>query len=83
VLVYDAFRQQATFYVNGQAMDTSIGTFTTPWSAGGVLTTGRALRGGSYGDYFAGVVDEARVYAGVLDEANIQRLGNPTPDPEL
>jgi hypothetical protein len=82
-LVYDAFLHQATFYVNGQVIGSASGTFTANWNASGALNVGRSLRGSTYGDYFAGVVDEVRVYAGVLDEASVQRLGALEPDPDI
>jgi hypothetical protein len=82
-LVYDAFLHQATFYVNGQVIGSATGNFTANWNATGALNVGRSLRSSAYGDYFAGVIDEVRVYAGVLDDASVQRLGALEPDPNI
>lgn len=63
--VYDAPRQQVRLYVNGVLQSTP-GTFTTPWSATGPLQVGRVLGNGSYVDHFAGDLDEVRVYDRIL-----------------
>ncbi len=82
-VVYDAFANQATLYVDGQVVADASGTFAAAWAATGLLNLGRTLRQGTYGDHFAGVVDDVRVYAGVVDEATVQRLAYRTPDPNL
>jgi hypothetical protein len=83
ILVYDAFLHQATLYVNGEATGTASGNFAANWTAGGPLTIGRAMRSGSYGDYFAGVVDDVRVYTGFVDTDTVSRLATLTADPDL
>jgi hypothetical protein len=83
VAVYDAVANEARFYVNGQLTDSATGSVATMWAAGGAVNVGRALRNSAYGDHLAGVVDELRVYGGVVDEVSVLRLSVPNPDAEL
>ncbi|MDG4832663.1 LamG domain-containing protein [Solwaraspora sp. WMMD1047] len=82
-VVYDAFRDEARFYVNGQVAATGTAPYAAGWRADGPLQVGRALHNGSFGQYLGGVVDEVRVYTGVADDTTIQRMADPDPDPYL
>ncbi len=81
-VVYDAFANEIRLYVNGMLADIAHGTNDTLWSATGGLQVGRsALGGGS--EYFAGAIDEVRVYSGAADRTAIQQLANPMALPDL
>ncbi|MEJ3741938.1 LamG-like jellyroll fold domain-containing protein [Actinomycetes bacterium KLBMP 9797] len=81
-LVYNAFNNEVKFYVDGQLTGAAAGTYLT-WNAPGALQVGRVFREGIFGDYFPGVIDDVRVYSGVADETFVQRLAQPTEQPEL
>ncbi|WP_381797785.1 LamG domain-containing protein [Streptomyces niveus] len=81
-VVYDAFANEIRLYVNGMLADIAHGTNDTLWSATGGLQVGRsALGGGS--EYFAGAIDEVRVYSGAADRTAVQQLANPMALPEM
>jgi hypothetical protein len=81
-VVYDAFGNQIRLYVNGMLADIAYGTDDTLWAATGALQVGRsALGGGS--EYFAGAIDEVRVYSGAADKTAIQQMANPMALPDM
>ncbi|MFD7973206.1 LamG domain-containing protein [Streptomyces clavifer] len=81
-VVYDAFANEIRLYVAGQLADIAHGTDDTLWGATGALQVGRsALGGGS--EYFAGAIDEVRVYSGAADRTAIQQMANGTPLPNM
>lgn len=77
-LVYDAFANELRLYVEGQLAATAHGTDDTLWAATGGLQVGRSLRGGG-SEYFAGALDEVRVYAGAVDPRGIRQMADLTP----
>jgi hypothetical protein len=81
-VVYDAFANEIRLYVNGMLADIAHGTDDTLWAATGALQVGRsALGGGS--EYFAGAIDEVRVYSGAADKTAIQQMSNPMALPDM
>lgn len=77
-LVYNAFLDQVTLYVNGQVAATGEGTHPGGFNGTGGVQVGRSLRAGVLGEYFAGVVDDVRIYSGVADAPTVQLLAVPT-----
>ncbi|WP_333754143.1 LamG domain-containing protein [Streptomyces sp. IBSBF 3352] len=71
-VVYDAFANSIRLYVDGQLVAGAYGKDTTLWSATGGLQVGRSLRGAS--EYFAGALDEVRVYSGAADRIAVQQM---------
>ncbi|MGY3201659.1 LamG domain-containing protein [Streptomyces sp. TE5632] len=71
-VVYDAFANTVRLYVEGQLVAGAYGTDDTLWSATGGLQVGRSLRGAS--EYFAGAIDEVRVYSGAADVIAVQQM---------
>lgn len=69
-VVYDAVTRQVRLYVNGENLPTDVRLDTSPWSSVGGLQVGRSTKSAG-GEYFAGAVDEVRVYAGALDQTGI------------
>jgi Concanavalin A-like lectin/glucanases superfamily len=67
--VYDAEAQQVRLYVNGVLEATT--AFTAPWSATGAMYIGRAL---SASQYWAGDLDEVRVYDRILLPGELQQV---------
>ncbi|WP_182880557.1 LamG domain-containing protein [Microbispora sp. H10949] len=61
--VYDEVAKEIRLYVNGQLSDVRP---SSGWHAGGGLEIGRVKYRGSYVDYFAGDVNDVRVFAGTL-----------------
>jgi hypothetical protein len=82
-LTYNALTDEARLYVNGQLAGSARVQHTETFAAGGGLQVGRARVDGAFGQYFAGVVDDVRVYAGVADASTIQRLSLLTEQPDL
>lgn len=80
-VVYDAFANSIRLYVEGQLVAGAHGTDNTLWSATGGLQVGRSLRGAS--EYFAGAIDEVRVYSGAADQIAIQQMAELTPLPDM
>ncbi|MEU7938048.1 LamG-like jellyroll fold domain-containing protein [Microbispora bryophytorum] len=70
--VYDEVAKELRLYVNGQLIDKR--PFATAWHASGPLEIGRAKYKGAIVDYFAGDVDDVRVYAGALVNSQIANL---------
>ncbi|MEE1742569.1 LamG domain-containing protein [Streptomyces sp. BE147] len=81
-VVYDAFANEIRLYVNGMLADVAHGTDDTLWGATGGLQVGRSALGGG-GEYFAGAIDEVRVYSGAADRTAIQQLANPMALPDM
>jgi concanavalin A-like lectin/glucanase superfamily protein len=81
-VVYDAFANDIRLYVNGQLASTAHATDDTLWAATGGLQVGRSAQNGG-SEYFAGAIDEVRVYAGAVDLTGVGRMRQLTPDPDL
>ncbi|MFD3626928.1 LamG domain-containing protein [Streptomyces sp. NPDC058698] len=71
-VVYDAFANSLRLYVDGQLVAGAHGEDATLWPATGGLQVGRSLRGDS--EYFAGAIDEVRVYSGAADAIAVQQM---------
>ncbi|MFJ9758210.1 LamG domain-containing protein [Streptomyces sp. NPDC101149] len=80
-VVYDAFANSIRLYVEGQLVAGAYGTDDTLWSATGGLQVGRSLRGAS--EYFAGAIDEIRVYSGAADQIAVQQMAALTAVPDM
>ncbi|WP_079661568.1 LamG domain-containing protein [Streptomyces sp. 3214.6] len=84
--VYDGTRHQLLLYVNGiqqgaqgdtdTGQDTGDGiVFTSPWQATGTFNIGRGrISSGAYGDYTHGLVDDVRVWTGVMSDGVIDQM---------
>lgn len=73
-VVVDGLTGQAWLYVDGVAsapLAIAVESLTT---ATGGVQIGRGASSGTYNDYFAGVIDEVRLYAGILHESAIGSL---------
>ncbi|MEU3616825.1 LamG domain-containing protein [Streptomyces sp. NPDC006872] len=80
-VVYDAFANSIRLYVEGQLVAAAYGTDDTLWSATGGLQVGRSLRGAS--EYFAGAIDEVRVYSGAADQIAVQLMTSLIAAPDM
>ncbi|WP_217127817.1 LamG domain-containing protein [Streptomyces sp. AC558_RSS880] len=80
-VVYDAFANSIRLYVDGQLVAGAHGEDATLWSATGGLQVGRSLRGES--EYFAGAIDEVRVYSGAADQVAVQQMAALTALPDM
>ncbi|MCL7377226.1 LamG domain-containing protein [Streptomyces sp. 35G-GA-8] len=80
-VVYDAFANSIRLYVEGQLVAGAYGKDDTLWSATGGLQVGRSLRGAS--EYFAGAIDEVRVYSGAADAVAVQQMAALTALPDM
>ncbi|MCF1598619.1 LamG domain-containing protein, partial [Streptomyces muensis] len=80
-VVYDAFANSIRLYVEGQLVAGAYGKDDTLWSATGGLQVGRSLRGAS--EYFAGALDEVRVYSGAADQIAVQQMAALTAVPDM
>lgn len=69
--VYDEVAKEIRLYVNGQISDVRP---SSGWHASGGLEIGRVKYRGGYVDYFAGDVDDVRVFAGTLTDRQIVNL---------
>jgi len=59
----------------GEPVRTQAARTATPWPASGAFTVGRALQGGSGNGFWAGSIDNVRVFSGsVVAESKIRRL---------
>jgi hypothetical protein len=81
-VVFDSFTHQVRLYVEGQLTATAVGDDSTTWPSSGGLQVGRSAKGGG-SDYFAGALDEVRVYSGAVDPIGITRMRQLTGDPDL
>ncbi|HEX8631940.1 MAG TPA: LamG-like jellyroll fold domain-containing protein [Catenuloplanes sp.] len=77
-VVYNAFTNQMQLYVNGQLADSAQGHHNKVWQAAGGFQVARVRHDGAWGQYFAGVIDDVRVYEGAADATLVQRLAIPT-----
>lgn len=77
-LVVDALTSRSTLYVNGTAV-ASIGTAVQSVVGGTPTRLGRQFE--PYGEYFAGFVDELRIYNGALTGAQVAALASAVPEP--
>ncbi|MFC4018901.1 LamG-like jellyroll fold domain-containing protein [Micromonospora sp. GCM10011542] len=82
-LTYNDFLNEVRLYVDGQLAVAAKGSHYTTWPANGGLQIGRTRHNDAWGDHFAGVVDEVRVYDGVLDDVTVKALANPTEQPDV
>ncbi|MFG3349364.1 LamG-like jellyroll fold domain-containing protein [Streptomyces sp. NPDC048018] len=92
-VVYDAFADQLSLYVNG-ALENQIcsdedtsGTCTDhvswtsapqPFEATGQVQFGRDLSNGTFGSYFSGEIDDVWMFQGALSPAQVISLGDPS-----
>jgi len=82
-LVYNAFTKELWFYVDGQLAQVEPAEPPTVVNASGPLQIGRAMVGGTYGEYFAGVIDDVRVYSGIVDPATVALMAQRKEQPQL
>ena len=86
-VTYNAFTKEVQLFVDGQLAASATATHTPVWDGpDGGLQLGRAMLDGTagrYGAYFSGILDEVRVYSGVLDQISIQRLASLTPQSDI
>jgi hypothetical protein len=68
--VYDRVTGDLRIYVNGKLSGTSAPV--SPWRTDGDHTMGHGTDQGTAGEYFTGVIDEVRVYEGLLTEHEIR-----------
>jgi hypothetical protein len=76
-VVYNSFTNEVRLYVNGQLADAAQGRHDKVWQANGGFQVARAKQNGAWGQYFAGVIDDVRVYEGAADPTLVQRLAIP------
>ena len=81
-VVYDAFANELRLYVEGQLAATAYGEDDTLWPATGGLQVGRSAQGGG-SEYFAGALDEVRVYTGAVDPSGVSLMSQLTAAPNL
>ncbi|MEU7825496.1 LamG-like jellyroll fold domain-containing protein [Catellatospora sp. NPDC049133] len=86
-VTYNDYTKQVQLFVNGQLSGTVDHTAVWNGTDRGIQV-GRALLDGTtttptYGSYFSGVIDDVRVYTGVLEPVTISRLADLTPQSEL
>ncbi|MGK5498893.1 LamG domain-containing protein [Streptomyces sp. URMC 125] len=81
-VVYDAFANELRLYVQGQLVDAARGGDDTLWPAAGGLQVGRSAQGGG-SEYFAGALDEVRVYAGAVDHTVVKQMWQLAAVPDL
>lgn len=75
--VYESNTKKIWLYVDSKHIGDS--TLNTPWHASGGLQVGRGRVGAQSAEFWAGRVDEVRLYAGALDETRVSALGNSYP----
>lgn len=69
--VYDAAAQTIQLYVNGVPQGSAVPFPVTPWKASGGLQVGRAWGSATGKEYFAGTIDEVKVWARALADTEI------------
>ncbi len=82
-IVYDAFAHQMRLYVNGELEESEDGPVsyrsnTLAFDAAKAFQIGRTKTGGTYGEYWPGVIDDVWVIDGVASEDQIVALANGT-----
>ncbi|MGW6396381.1 LamG domain-containing protein [Streptomyces sp. NPDC055103] len=82
-VVYDAVANDIRLYLNGEEKlaAPAHGTDNTLWPATRGLQVGRSLVGAP--EYFAGVIDEVRVYNGAADPVAINQMAQTVAVPEM
>lgn len=77
-LVYNAPEHKVSLYVNGLLSGSPASTRenVTTFNAAGAFQVGRAMKNGTFGDFFSGVIDDVWVYQGALSEDQIGQLSN-------
>ncbi|WP_103535343.1 LamG domain-containing protein [Streptomyces sp. SM11] len=81
-VAFDSFTHEVRLYVDGQLTATAVGSDHSTWPSSGGLQVGRSAQGGG-SEYFAGALDEVRVYAGVVDPTGVSRMNQLTGDTDL
>lgn len=80
-IVYDALRDEMRLYVNGQMEqaeeNVSYRFNVIGFNATQTFQIGRAKTGGTWGEYWPGVIDDVWAYNGVLTDDQIQNLADP------
>jgi concanavalin A-like lectin/glucanase superfamily protein len=76
-IVYDAFADKMTLYVNGRLQDEE--PVSWKWNVVGFDATkgfqiGRSFSDGVWGEYWPGVIDDVWAFSGVLSQDQIQQL---------
>ncbi|MFE0477798.1 LamG domain-containing protein [Streptomyces sp. NPDC058947] len=69
--VYDAAAQTLQLYVNGVPQGKPVPFTTTPWKASGAMQVGRLLNDGTGQEYFAGTLDEVKVWSRALADTEV------------
>ncbi|MEV4351055.1 LamG domain-containing protein [Actinoplanes sp. NPDC049596] len=82
-IVYDAYTRELRFYVSGELVDTQDVPVGAAFSGTGGFQIGRALVNGQFGEYFAGLVDDVRVYGGTIDDTTVQLLAQHAEQPKI
>lgn len=75
--VYNASAGQISLYVNGVLQSTQ--SVTAAWNATGETVIGRARWGGANADFWAGKIDEVRVYSSALSATDASNLAGLAP----
>ncbi|MEV6606904.1 LamG-like jellyroll fold domain-containing protein [Kutzneria sp. NPDC051319] len=70
--VYDAANGRLTLYVNGQAQGTAVDS--TPYSANGPFTIGRAQWNTAQGGLFSGSISDVQAYQAALSPSDIAKV---------
>lgn len=70
--VYDEPSKTIWLYVD--AVRQNDGTLNTAWQASGGVSIGRGLAGGEAAAHFPGMIDDVRLYTGVLDKQRVAAL---------
>ncbi|WP_170232281.1 LamG-like jellyroll fold domain-containing protein [Saccharothrix saharensis] len=70
--VYDAKAKKIWLYVNG--LRVGDGTLLTPWAGGEGLQLGRSKHDNTYSRYWAGRIDDVRLYTGALSTDRVWEL---------
>ncbi|MCX4676452.1 hypothetical protein OG413_14260 [Streptomyces sp. NBC_01433] len=81
-VAFDAFTHEVRLFVDGRMTATATGFDHTTWPSSAGFQVGRSAQAGGR-DYFAGAIDEVRVYGGAADPISIIRMNVPTGDPDL
>lgn len=81
-VVYDSVTRQVRLYVNGASVPDDARLNTSPWDSVGGVQVGRSTKT-TGGEYFAGALDEVRLYAGALDRNGLKQLGGLQADPGI
>ena len=80
--VHDAHAHEIRLYVNGDRVDSQ--PFTSPWTASGPLTLGRALAHSLPSDFWRGAIGDVRIYDSALSDDQVAKergSGKPTSPP--